>query len=801
MRSVRVRVEAWDLRRPLGVVFALFLSIASVGAKWSMLQYGLGDGGFIVYVPAIALAAWLGGGGAGLLATLVCAAGNGYEFTAPPGSVLPSRTDDIARLLIFIGAGTLISGISSRLRHSILSETRAHEALTAALSGEQGSRGRAEDLARRLSDATGDLRRSSDQLTAVIQTVTEAIILQSPDGALLYANEEAARITGFSSVAELLKVSFQQLAEGADTMDEDGQPIDLRDLPSSRALRGEPAPERLIRTVGQVSDERRWVAARAAAVSDDAGEVRFAVTIFRDVTARRRAEEAQRYLVDSTAMLSASLDVQEIMEKLADLAIKGLVDWCAVDILRADGSGVDSVLAHADPMVRAHGEALRRDMPFDPLAKAGPAAVIRTGQPVLMVDIEQEALDDRAMEPSLRDGLQALGLRSYVCAPLVSRGRPIGSISLATTESRRLDQADLEVVVELGRRAGTALDNARLYRTADARQAELAAILASLRDAVVVYDEQGRLQLRNPAADHLLGSGPLETLTQLTALLGVTREEWVDDTRGDQEGEWSEVRLPNGRWLELSGSNARGSTIMLARDVTARRAAQAAREAFIGLLSHELRTPITTIYGGTRLLDRPLAEAQRAELVHDIRAEAERLYRLVEDLLVMTRVERGGVDIGDEPILLQRLIGGVVRVEEARWPGLSIRLQLSERLPTVQGDPTYVEQVVRNLVTNAAKYGGTDEPVDVAVEDHGHEVWVRVSDRGPGIVGEDSEQLFDLFYRGSSTAATVSGAGIGLFVCRALVTAMSGRLWAGPRPGGGAEFGFSLPVLESEEVA
>ncbi|MBA2489311.1 MAG: DUF4118 domain-containing protein [Chloroflexi bacterium] len=801
MLGGRVRVEAWDLRGPPGVIFALFLSVASVGAKWAMLQAGLGDPGFIVYIPAIALAAWLGGGGAGMLATIVCAAGNDYMFIGPAGSLLPSRSDDLTRLIIFLGAGILISGISSRLRHSIISETRAHEALTAALSAEQGSRTRAVDLARRLSDATGELRRSSDQLTAVIETVTEAIILQGPDGALLYANEEAARINGFSSVAELLTVSSRQLALRADMRDEQGQPIDIQDLPSSRALRGEPAPERLIRPAGGAGGDRRWVAARAAAVTDESGVVRFAVTIFRDITAQHRAEEGQRFLADATALLSATRDVLGITEGLAALAIDSLADWCAVDILRADGSGIDSVLAQADPTGGNDGHAARRTIPFDPSAGSGSAAVIHSGRPVLMVDVAPQTFEDGAMEPSLRDSLRALGLRSYLCAPLVAGGRAIGAISLATTESRRLDQPDLEVVVELGRRAGTALENVQLYRAADARQAELAAILASLRDAVVVYDAQGLLQLRNPAADDLIGSASLETLEQLTALLGVTRDEWADDTRGDQEGGWPEVRLPNGRWIELSGSNASGSTIMLARDVTARRAAQAAREAFIGLLSHELRTPITTIYGGTRLLDRPLAEAKRMELVHDIRAEAERLYRLVEDLLVMTRVERGGVDIGHEPILLQRLIGDVVRVEEARWPGLSVRLQLSERLPTVRGDPTYVEQVVRNLITNAAKYGGTDAPVDVAVEDHGNEVWVRVSDRGPGIVGEESEQLFDLFYRGSSTAATVGGAGIGLFVCRALVTAMSGRLWAGPRIGGGAEFGFSLPVLESEEEA
>ncbi len=276
------------------------------------------------------------------------------------------------------------------------------------------------------------------------------------------------------------------------------------------------------------------------------------------------------------------------------------------------------------------------------------------------------------------------------------------------------------------------------------------------------------------------------------------------------------MRGRDGRWLEVSayragagnqdgeteGERSRaGSTIMVVRDVTAARAARAARDAFMGLLSHELRTPITTIYGGTRLLERPIGEEQRIEVVRDVGAEAERLYRLVEDLLVMTRVERGGVEIGDEPLLLQRIMDPVVRTEQSRWPGLQVDISISDMLPAVRGDLTYVEQVIRNLLGNAAKYGGLGDPVELVAEEMGRQVAVRVLDRGPGIGADEAEHLFDLFYRGATTAATASGAGIGLFVCRALVTAMGGRMWAVPREGGGSEFGFSLPILDVDEVA
>jgi signal transduction histidine kinase len=380
---------------------------------------------------------------------------------------------------------------------------------------------------------------------------------------------------------------------------------------------------------------------------------------------------------------------------------------------------------------------------------------------------------------------------------------------LSEGTSRRFEESDLAVAVELGERAGAAIEQARLYHEADARRAELTAVLAAMGEAVLVFDGDGQLFLTNPAAMELFPEGPPSTLRAVGRMFGGNGPQpWNTEVE-----EAREVTRPDGRWLEVStyragqhtsggqvsGEPVRGSTILVIRDVTASRQAQAAREAFIGLLSHELRTPITTIYGGTRLLDRPLAEEQRTELVRDVRQEAERLYRLVEDLLVMTRVERGGVEIGDEPLLLQRILGAVVSTEESRWPGLRVRVALPSHLPAVRGELTYVEQIIRNLLTNAAKYGGNDEPVDLVAEEADGEVIVRVMDRGPGIRDEDAGRIFDLFYRSQATAGTASGAGIGLFVCRALVHAMGGRMWAAARVGGGAEFAFSLPVLEVDE--
>ena len=239
--------------------------------------------------------------------------------------------------------------------------------------------------------------------------------------------------------------------------------------------------------------------------------------------------------------------------------------------------------------------------------------------------------------------------------------------------------------------------------------------------------------------------------------------------------------------------NILAGAIGRAAQLDAERRSQDVGRAFIGVVSHELRTPITTIYAGAKLLNREGADdTERTEIAADIEAEADRLYRLTEDLLVLTRLERHDLELGREPILVNHLITRVVASEQRRWPLVTFKLDVGNGLPTVMGEESYVEQVVRNLVGNAAKYSPTHGHVEILAEQRDGGVAVRVLDRGPGIGDSDPAQLFALFYRAPGTASQASGAGIGLFVCDQLVRAMGGRLWALPREGGGSEFGFAL---------
>jgi len=249
-------------------------------------------------------------------------------------------------------------------------------------------------------------------------------------------------------------------------------------------------------------------------------------------------------------------------------------------------------------------------------------------------------------------------------------------------------------------------------------------------------------------------------------------------------------------------ARALSGPIELASRYAEERQANALREAFIGVISHELRTPITTIYGLSKMLRQrvdSLSPEVRAQAIEDVEAEADRLYRLVEDLLVLSRAERGRVDIALEPVLIGHVLRRATDGEASRWPQRRFELEAAADLPLVLGEETYVEQVVRNLLTNAAKYSQQDTVIRVTAEVAGNDLVIRVLDEGIGIAPEDEDHVFDLFYRSQNASRTASGAGIGLFVSRQLVAAMDGRMWARAREDKGTEVGFALPIHSIEE--
>ena len=215
------------------------------------------------------------------------------------------------------------------------------------------------------------------------------------------------------------------------------------------------------------------------------------------------------------------------------------------------------------------------------------------------------------------------------------------------------------------------------------------------------------------------------------------------------------------------------------------------RQAFLDILSHELRTPVTTIYGGAELLAKDeLKGERRRALAEDVRIEADRLYRLVEDLVILVNSERGEIRPVGEPVAVGRLVSAAIEREVVRHPGVKISMLGAADAAAGAADEVMVAHVIRNLLDNAIRYGGEAGPIEVVVEVTADEVEVRVNDHG--VAPEPDERPFDLSAHPPATAAGRAGAGIGLYVADLLVRAMGGRMWAERSAGTGAAYGFAL---------
>jgi K+-sensing histidine kinase KdpD len=226
------------------------------------------------------------------------------------------------------------------------------------------------------------------------------------------------------------------------------------------------------------------------------------------------------------------------------------------------------------------------------------------------------------------------------------------------------------------------------------------------------------------------------------------------------------------------------------------RRANESKDEFLGLVSHELRTPITTIFGGARLLrsrGERIDQESRDEILEDIERESERLYRIVEDLLVLARVELGQ-EVSTEPVLVRRIVEKTISAFTKRRPGRPIEFQTDPEPAPVRGSAVYLDQIMRNLINNADKYSPPGLSIEVWVRRVDDEIVVSVMDRGPGIPAEEIDLIFERFYRATGTAKHATGAGIGLTVCKRLMEAQDGRIWAEPREGGGLVISFALPI-------
>ncbi|HYY78980.1 MAG TPA: HAMP domain-containing sensor histidine kinase [Actinomycetes bacterium] len=342
--------------------------------------------------------------------------------------------------------------------------------------------------------------------------------------------------------------------------------------------------------------------------------------------------------------------------------------------------------------------------------------------------------------------------------------------------------------------------------------------LEALPDAVVVVAADGRVVHANRAAERLAGGGrdalagrPLDDALPLRDAAG--NAWWACSERlrglpGVRRVPVRELSLEAGARtipVELTASFLRDAggrlvqAVCVLRDVTARRRTEVQRGELISTLSHELRSPLTSVKGFTSTLlhrwDR-FSDEQKRHMLATINMDADRVTRLIRELLDVSRIEAGRVELHRQEFDLPAMARGILDRFEIRHERHAFAIGFPDGFPAIYADPDKVEQVLTNLVENAVKFSDGGK-VTVAGEATGDAVEVAVRDQGIGIPAGQLPLIFTKFYQRPSSGPP-SGTGLGLYIAKGLVEAHGGRIWADSEPGRGTEVRFRLPRVGLE---
>jgi PAS domain S-box-containing protein len=547
----------------------------------------------------------------------------------------------------------------------------------------------------------------------------------------------------------------------------------------------------------------RWHLGRAVPVRDEDGRIDHWVGTATDIDDQKRSEEVQRFLLEASTLLANTLAYRTTLASLARLAVPHLGDWCAIELVDADGALREVEVAHKDEKKIALARELRSRYPA--LGEgSGPAEVARTGHAELVAEISPEMIERVAVDELHLDLLRDLGLCSYMCVPMVARGRVLGTMTFVHAESGRVyDEIDLALAQDLGRRAAVAIDNAELFRQAEER-AEAARVLAAIADGVVLVDQAGVVRLWNPAAERITGLLEQDVVDRPLARVvpGLAELEG-----GIADGRSATVPMELGGreiWLSISAVRFDDGTVYAFRDLTDERALEAMRQDLVATVSHELRTPLAAIYGAAMTLQRSDVELEdelRARLLQIVVEESDRLGNIVNDLLLASQLDRGSLYVSIEACDAGSLAEGVVESARAHLPHeIDLQLRKPPKLPQVAADPGQLQQVLANLVENAVKYSPGGGTVTLALERRGDQVRFAVSDIGLGIPAAEQRRIFEKFYRlDPDMTHGIGGTGLGLYICRELVRRVGGRIWVESKEAEGSTFFVELPLARDRK--
>ena len=403
---------------------------------------------------------------------------------------------------------------------------------------------------------------------------------------------------------------------------------------------------------------------------------------------------------------------------------------------------------------------------------------------------------------------------AQIAAELAATGQWRGEVPSRTKDGRRIEvelsaftvrDADGRPVCHVGIKR-----DVTERRRAEEAAARLAAIVESSDDAIISKTIEGVVTSWNPAAERLYGYTaeeavgqpislifPPDRLDEFPSIMGrLARGEHIahyETVRRRKDGSLVDVSISIAPVRDGTGRITGASTI--ARDISERRAFERKQQEFLTMIAHDLRSPLTSVKGYGQLLRRRGVYKDTA--VAAILSQVDKMERLVGDVLDVTRIDEGRLELRLEPVDLVALVRTYAERQQELTDLHTLRVEAPDQPLVGEWDADRVGQVIENLLTNAAKYA-PDGEILVRVEDLGDEARVSVRDQGIGIPPEALPHLFERFYRAGGAGASAKGVGLGLHIAKSLVEAHGGRIWAESEVGRGSTFVFTLPYEPAE---
>jgi PAS domain S-box-containing protein len=502
----------------------------------------------------------------------------------------------------------------------------------------------------------------------------------------------------------------------------------------------------------------------------------------------RKSRAIAQKLARTGTLLANELDPEAILVEIVEQA-PGLVDADAAALSLLEGDELVVSAAHGPGAESALGS---RASAVGELA----GEVMQSRGPV--------ALGDVAGMLAASDPILEAGHRAFLAAPLVGpEGAAHGVLAVYARAPRTWREEEIEAIAALAVNASAFLSNAELYQRVVLERERSVAILGNVADGIVAVDRDGNVVLWNAAAEEITGVPAAEALDRAPSDV---LQRSLDPDETSEEGRGL-IQIPRGNeeiWLSVSEAVMRdpagavAGRIYAFRNVSADRLVEQLKSGFVSTVSHELRAPLTSIYGFAETLlreDVAFGEEERRTFLGYIATEAQRLTGIVDALLSVARLEAGDLQVQLSPTDLRDVVSDVVSSAQREIVnGGRFVIDVPEEPLDAAADREKVRQILANLVDNAVKFSPQGGTVTVAARRTSDAVQVRVLDEGAGVPPGEHERIFRKFYRADAAGPDAGGTGLGLFIARGLATAMGGRLWMDSGPDRGASFVFELPT-------